>query len=35
MRDKVGSYVDALWDKITHIDVQVDHVDLAIKDMIG
>jgi hypothetical protein len=33
MREKVGNYVDSLWDKITHVDVQVDHVDVAVEDM--
>jgi len=30
MREKVGTYVDALWDKITHVDVQVDHIDVSV-----
>jgi len=30
MREKVGNYVDALWDKITHVDVQVDHIDVSV-----
>ena len=33
MREKVGTYVDALWDKITHVDVQVDHIDVAVEQM--
>ena len=33
MRDKVGTYVDQLWEKIMHVDQQTDHVDSAINEM--